>query len=46
MKPPELKKLEYFAGNWTWEGDMKPGPMSPGGKLSMTERNQWMVGPP
>ena len=41
---PELKKVEYFVGKWTWEGDMKPGPAGPGGKMSMIERNQWMDG--
>jgi hypothetical protein len=41
---PELKKVDYFAGNWTSEGDIKPGPMGPGGKMIMTERNQWMDG--
>jgi hypothetical protein len=28
---PELKKLNYFAGRWTAEGDIKPGPMGSGG---------------
>ncbi len=41
---PELKKLKYFAGNWTSEGDMKPSPMGPGGKMTMIEHNQWMDG--
>lgn len=41
---PELKKLDYFAGSWTMDGDMKPGPMGPGGKMSGTERNKWMDG--
>jgi Protein of unknown function (DUF1579) len=41
---PELKKLDYFAGAWTLDGDTKPGPMGPGGKMTMTERNQWMEG--
>jgi hypothetical protein len=41
---PELKKVEYFAGTWKSEGDMKPGPMGPGGKITMTEHNQWMDG--
>jgi hypothetical protein len=41
---PELKKVEYFAGTWTSEGDLKPSPMGPGGKMTMTERNQWMDG--
>ena len=41
---PEVKKLDYFAGNWKTEGDMKPGPMGPGGKFSATEHNEWMDG--
>ena len=41
---PELKKLDYFAGNWTLDGDMKPGPFGPGGKVSVTEHNEWMPG--
>ena len=42
--PPELKKLDYFAGTWISEGEIRPGPMGPGGKLTMTERNEWMDG--
>jgi Protein of unknown function (DUF1579) len=41
---PELKKLEYFAGNWSVDGDMKPGPMGPGGKFTGTMHNEWMDG--
>jgi hypothetical protein len=41
---PELKKLDYFAGTWTLEGDLKPSPMGPGGKMVETERNKWMQG--
>jgi hypothetical protein len=41
---PELKKLDYFAGTWVLEGEMKPGPMSSGGKMRETNRNQWMDG--
>lgn len=41
---PELKKLEYFTGTWTMEGDMKPGPMGPGGKWTGTEQLKWMDG--
>jgi len=44
MRPPELSKVEYFAGTWTWEGDIKPSPTSSGGKLTMIERNEWMDG--
>jgi len=41
---PEVKKLDYFAGNWKLEGEAKPGPMGPGGKFAGTERNEWMPG--
>jgi len=41
---PELKKLDYFAGMWKMEGEMKPGPMGPGGKMTMTEEDKWMDG--
>ena len=41
---PELKKLDYFAGNWKVEGDIKPGPMGPGGKFSGTDAWGWMEG--
>jgi hypothetical protein len=27
---PELSRLDYLAGKWVTEGDMKPGPMGPG----------------
>jgi hypothetical protein len=41
---PELKKLNYFAGTWTAEGAIKPGPMGSGGKFTGTNRVQWMDG--
>ena len=41
---PELKKLDYFVGTWTAEGDMKRGPMGPGGKFTGTNHVQWMDG--
>ena len=41
---PELSKLDYLAGNWTTEGDVKPGPMGPGGKFNSTEEVRWMEG--
>ena len=41
---PEVKKLEYFAGNWKIEGDAKPGPMGVGGHFTSTEHNVWMPG--
>jgi len=41
---PELKKLDYFAGNWKSEGEVKPGPFGPGGKFTTKEHNEWMPG--
>ena len=41
---PEHKKLDYFAGTWTFEGDSKPGPMGPGGKMTMNQDGKWMDG--
>jgi hypothetical protein len=41
---PEHKNLAYFAGNWKLTGDVKPGPMGPGGKFTGTERIEWMPG--
>jgi hypothetical protein len=45
QKPgPEHKKLDYFVGTWTVEGDVKPGPMGPGGKMTATQHNKWIDG--
>ena len=41
---PELKKLDYFAGTWTAQGEIKPGPMGSGGKFTGTNHVQWMDG--
>ena len=41
---PEVEKLKYFLGNWKTEGEMKPGPMGPGGKFTGTSKNEWMPG--
>lgn len=41
---PELAKLDYLAGNWIGDGDMKPGPMGPGGKITSTDEAHWMDG--
>src|SRR5258708_18584857 len=39
---PELKKLDVFVGSWTLDGDMKPSPMGPGGKMTETQKCEWM----
>ncbi len=41
---PEVKKLNFFVGHWTSVGDVKPGPMGPGGKFNMKEDSSWMDG--
>src|ERR1700730_2249493 len=41
---PELKKLDYFVGSWSMDGDLKPGPMGPGGKVTSTAHDEWMEG--
>jgi hypothetical protein len=41
---PEHKKLDQFAGNWTLEGNVKPGPEGPGGDVTEHEKCEWMEG--
>lgn len=41
---PEHKKLDVFAGTWTLDGDVKPGPMGPGGKMTENQKCEWMEG--
>jgi hypothetical protein len=41
---PEHQKLAPFVGNWTFEGEMKPGPMGPGGKVTGTDQINWVPG--
>ena len=41
---PEVKKLDYFAGTWTTEGTVAPGPWGGGGKFTATETVEWMSG--
>jgi hypothetical protein len=41
---PELKKLDILAGSWTLDGDLKPGAMGPGGKMTETQKCDWMEG--
>ena len=41
---PELKKLDYFAGDWLQVGDEKAGPWGPGGRVTMHDHGTWMEG--
>ena len=41
---PEQARLGYFVGKWKTEGEMKPGPMGPGGKMTGTDTCEWYEG--
>lgn len=41
---PEHQKLSRFVGKWSGNGEMKAGPMGPGGKSSWTESCEWFAG--
>ncbi len=44
-KPTEAhQRLAYFVGKWANEGELKPGPMGPGGKISSTDTCEWFEG--
>jgi len=41
---PEHARLGYFVGKWTSEGEVKPGPMGPGGKMRSSDTCEWFEG--
>jgi hypothetical protein len=41
---PEHQRLQVFVGNWTMEGEAKPGPLGPGGKITGTDRVESLGG--
>jgi hypothetical protein len=41
---PEHAKLDYYVGHWISEGDVKAGPMGPGGKFHGDDHVEWMDG--
>jgi hypothetical protein len=41
---PEQQRLGYFVGKWKAEGELKPGPMGPGGKFTSTDSCEWFEG--
>ena len=41
---PEHQRLGYFVGKWTVEGEMKPSPMGPGGKVTSADTCEWFDG--
>jgi Protein of unknown function (DUF1579) len=41
---PEHQRLGYFVGKWSAQGEMKPGPMGPGGKVTAADTCEWFEG--
>jgi hypothetical protein len=41
---PEHKRLGFYVGKWSTEGEVKPGPMGPGGKMKSTDTCEWFEG--
>jgi Protein of unknown function (DUF1579) len=41
---PEHQRLAYFVGKWKAEGEVKPGPMGPGGKITSNDSCEWYQG--
>ena len=41
---PELKKLDFLAGDWTATGTVDTSPGMPGGKYSSSSHCEWMQG--
>ena len=41
---PEVKKLDYFLGNWTVEATIGQGPWGAGGKFTSNDTTEWMPG--
>jgi uncharacterized protein DUF1579 len=40
----EHKKLAVFVGTWKDEAELKPSPLGPGGRMSLTETCEWFTG--
>lgn len=40
----EQIRIGYFAGKWSLEGEAKPSPMGPGGKVKAKETCEWFSG--
>jgi Protein of unknown function (DUF1579) len=41
---PEHERLAYFVGKWNAEGEVKPGPMGPGGAIKASDTCEWFEG--
>lgn len=42
--PEQKKTMSYFVGKWTTEGDVKPSPFGPGGKMASRDSCEWFAG--
>jgi Protein of unknown function (DUF1579) len=40
---PEVKKLNVYVGHWTYEGESRSGPFSPGGKFTGSATGQMIL---
>jgi hypothetical protein len=40
---PELKRLGYFEGKWTAEGEQKANPFGPAGKFTSKDTCEWIM---
>jgi hypothetical protein len=41
---PEVKKLDYFVGTWTSDGNIAQGPWGMGGKFTGSGTTEWLPG--
>ncbi len=41
---PEHKRLGYFVGKWSTDGETKPNPFMPGGKMATKDTCEWFEG--
>ncbi len=41
---PEQTRIGYYAGKWTYQGEVKPSPMGPAGKIKSSETCEWFAG--
>lgn len=45
MKPgPEHKRIAFFVGSWSYQGEVKESPLGPAGKVTGTETCEWFAG--
>ena len=40
----EHKRIAYFAGQWSYQGEAKASPLGPGGKITSMDTCEWFAG--